>query len=850
MKPKVINPLKAILVLGTMVFLGCQSPVTSVYHGPSSNASLGKGLTVSWSSPTTSARTIMPSSFPTPSTYNISLTPTSGSPVNQTGVTSTSWTFSNLTPSVYAVTVAGLDGSGNTIVQGTSSVDTTSNATASVAVTLNYALTGTGTGQINLTLNLASAGVGSTTATVRLVDPAGNISSPTLVGSGSPGSNYTYSNATAAVGSWQAFFMVKTGTQTAMKMESILVFQNVSTTATLTFASSDFNATYVPVTAVSLSQSSLALGATNSGTLSVTFSPSNASNQLVAWSSSNLGVATVNQSGVVSVISSGTVNITATSVDNQNASATCAITVSFTITFDPNGASQGSVPSPISNCSTGQVLPVPGNTGQLAKPNYVFSGWSTTVGGSSVGASFAVGGSSATLYASWTQLAKSGWSAPLPTSSFGLRQTAIDQSGNTVIASSYPAGTYGFGNGVASTMTSTSTLAVVKYSSTGTPMWIVNNQTATYTFTQLVVFSDSSGNTYAIGGSGAGPLDFGNGVVASFVYGGYFLIKISQTGSPTWVSICDFNGSGTSLSPLAVYADSVGSIYVVGSMTSGTYNFGNGVFTTYSGYVAGFVLKYNSSGLASWIATSDSSGSNVYDEFCCVTSDSSGNVFVGGADGLGATATNFGNGVSLAGPGGPVLVKYNSVGSAQWATNQTGVVNQYGNTAGYYNAVAVDSAGNIIVGLGQGYIAGPGFSGLFGGVLKFGPAGAPLWAVPVGFVASRGGLPLVGLVVDSANNIIAVSNNGGTATFGNNLSLNTTGGSSAVVKLTASGSPLWVQGLNPASTGDSVLSITLDDSNLLRIVGYISSGLCDFGNSVVLTGGPNLNLFSAQYINY
>lgn len=402
MNKKGFNLPKILLLFGSFLAFSCQSPVTSVYHGPSSNASLGKGLTVSWATQSTSARTIMPSTFPSPVTYNVTLQPTSGNAVSQNGLTATSWTFSNLSPGVYSVTVVGLDGSANTIVQGTSSVDTTTNSAASVSVTLNYALTGVGTGQINLTLNLASAGVGATTASVKLVDPSGNVSIPTLTGTGAAGSNYTYTNTSAAVGSWKAFFMVQSGTQTAMKMESILVFQNVPTTASLTFASADFNATYVPVSGITLGQTSVTLSAPSATLYAATLSPSNASNQLVVWSSSNPQIAEVNPQGWVTANTPGSATITATSVDNPLQSESFFVSVVYTLTFDSQSADTPATPSAITFPSVNLTLtslPTP-----PSKAGYTFVGWWTGMNGT--GTQLVIGASvntSVTYYAEFSQ---------------------------------------------------------------------------------------------------------------------------------------------------------------------------------------------------------------------------------------------------------------------------------------------------------------------------------------------------------------------------------------------------------------------------------------------------------------
>jgi len=60
--------------------------------------------------------------------------------------------------------------------------------------------------------------------------------------------------------------------------------------------------------------------------------PVNATNQLINWTTSNPGVATVNTSGLVTGMAEGTVSITATSADGSNKFGTCMVTVNPNLT--------------------------------------------------------------------------------------------------------------------------------------------------------------------------------------------------------------------------------------------------------------------------------------------------------------------------------------------------------------------------------------------------------------------------------------------------------------------------------------------------------------------------------------
>ena len=78
----------------------------------------------------------------------------------------------------------------------------------------------------------------------------------------------------------------------------------------------------------------------------------------------------------------------------------------YTVTYDGNGSTGGSVPNDPANYEEGQLVTVLGNTGSLVKAGYSFVGWNTQTDGNGTtytqGQEFAMGTANVTLFAKWT----------------------------------------------------------------------------------------------------------------------------------------------------------------------------------------------------------------------------------------------------------------------------------------------------------------------------------------------------------------------------------------------------------------------------------------------------------------
>ena len=80
------------------------------------------------------------------------------------------------------------------------------------------------------------------------------------------------------------------------------------------------------------------------------------------------------------------------------------------VTYYPNGATSGTVPSDLNGYINGETVTVLDNTGNLQRSSYVFAGWNTNQNGSGTtytpGDTFSMGNSNVRLYAKWVSATK------------------------------------------------------------------------------------------------------------------------------------------------------------------------------------------------------------------------------------------------------------------------------------------------------------------------------------------------------------------------------------------------------------------------------------------------------------
>lgn len=316
-------------------------------------------------------------------------------------------------------------------------------------------------------------------------------------------------------------------------------------------------------------------------------------------------------------------------------------------------------------------------------------------------------------------------------------------------------------NGVPSIMT-------VKYSSSGTPLWMRwIDSTGNNQGTDLAV--DSSGNVF-LSGSMQQAYDMyiydASGSVAitltttSDAWSG-FVVKYDTDGTPQWGRMF----IGLSVFARAITTDSSGNIYILGFFNNTDVTFYGGTSSITLPYYStdnGFLVKYDTTGEPIWARGTDGADGIKYS----VATDGSDNVYITGLYAGTLTIRNDDGTVFVSDTGSGSdsevgIIKYDTDGTPQWFRR----IGSSGNDQG--NGISADSTGNVFVTgyysalltvfNGDGITTGTtAFTTLAnsgsedGFVVKYNTSGTPQWATRIGGTGSD---ILVDIKVGSSGNI-------------------------------------------------------------------------------------------------
>ncbi|WP_238919050.1 InlB B-repeat-containing protein, partial [Clostridium sp. YIM B02555] len=251
-----------------------------------------------------------------------------------------------------------------------------------------------------------------------------------------------------------------------------------------------------------------------------------------------------------------------------------AVPTTYTVTYDGNGNTGGTVPTDSTSYTGGQTVTAASNSGSLVKTGYTFAGWNTAANGS--GTDYAAGSgtfsivANTTLYAKWTAVpttytvtydgnGNTGGTVPTDSASYtsGQTVTAAANSGSLVKTGYTFAGwntlangsgtDYAAGSGTFSIAANTTLYAkwtpvpttyAVTYDGNGNTGGTVPTDSASYTSGQTVTAASNSGSLIKTGYTFAGWNTLANGSGTDYVAGsGTFSIAANTTLYAKWTAV-------------------------------------------------------------------------------------------------------------------------------------------------------------------------------------------------------------------------------------------------------------------------------------------------------------------------
>ncbi len=353
------------------------------------------------------------------------------------------------------------------------------------------------------------------------------------------------------------------------------------------------------------------------------------------------------------------------------------------------------------------------------------------------------------------------YNGPADSSDYG-EAIAVDNSGNVYVTG------YSQGSGT------NQDYCTIKYNSAGLVSWLqrYNGPGNSGDYAKSIAI-DNSGNVYVTGYS------MGSGTSQD-----YCTIKYNSSGVQQWAS--RYNGPGNNVDQASSIAvDNSGYVYVTGKTT---------VSETNSDYCT---IKYNSSGLVSWLQTYNGPG-NDYDIANSIAIDNSGNVYVTGSTFGGySTWEDY------------CTIKYNSSGVQQWAQIYIGPID-----VDVANSIAVDISGNVFV-TGGSMNTNWDFDYY---TIKYNASGGQGWAQRYNGPGDTNDFAY-SLAIDNSGNVYVTGSSTGIGT----------GHDYCTIKYNSSGVQQWDQRYNgPGNDADVASSIAVDNSgNIFVTGGSIGSGTDD-----------------------
>ena len=270
------------------------------------------------------------------------------------------------------------------------------------------------------------------------------------------------------------------------------------------------------------------------------------------------------------------------------------------------------------------------------------------------------------------------------------RSVSTDKGGNVYVGGSFQSDSISFDAITLSNPGSTfANFYIVKYDDSGNALWAKSSTNSPSSDAAYSLCASSSGNVLLTGAFQSNSITFDTITVTNFAAPNvdFFIVKYNSSGHVLWAK--EAGGSGHDLAN-AISAEANGDFFVCGYFSSPTITFGGTTLTNSSlGTNDFYTAKYDSDGNALW---AKSVGGIENEEGRAITTDNSGNVYVGGS--YQSTPVTVDT-ITFTNPGLPYadlfLVKYNAVGDVLWAKNSRNSTSSDASIS-----VCTDKSGDVI----------------------------------------------------------------------------------------------------------------------------------------------------------
>ncbi|HPI21434.1 MAG TPA: SBBP repeat-containing protein, partial [Candidatus Kapabacteria bacterium] len=350
----------------------------------------------------------------------------------------------------------------------------------------------------------------------------------------------------------------------------------------------------------------------------------------------------------------------------------------------------------------------------------------------------------------------------------------VDLAGNVYITGYFNSTAINFNNNITLTNSASVDIFIAKYNSFAECQWA---QKASGNLNDIArsITVDNNGNIFITGNFNSDIVSFNSGIslnrIGNSFYHDAFLSKYNSNGICQWAtSIFGTNNEYSN----SVTIDDTGNIYIVGTYSSDTVYFNNGINLTKEGQYTThlFLAKYNTSGVCQW-AEKTSSQTNT--EVTSLKADNNGSVYFTGST---FSPIQFNNNVIIeASQRFGFVAKYDYSGVCQWAEGITGIMAQ-----AQVTSVNFDISGNPYI-CGQ-YSGMSGTNLIFnnditligngttiaGFLAKYNTSGVCQWAENYNGIGNIYNFNM-NLSVNNSNEIYLTGNYGSTLEFNNNISL-------------------------------------------------------------------------------